>query len=107
MVATVAKLEPDSVKSLRPEALAPVEPGEADWLLDVLEPLFDLYFVQPAHMQRKKDAMEERIAPPVPPAPSSETVPAAPAAGDQAATLGTDAETRPAPGTVTKDAVED
>lgn len=101
MVATVAKLEPDSVKSLRPEALAPVEPGEADWLLDVLEPLFDLYFVQPARMQRKQDSMEEKTAPPAPPAPSSETVPAAPAAGDEAPTLETDAETRPALGTPT------
>lgn len=62
----VAKLEPDSVKSLRPEAMSPVEPGEVEWLLDVLQPLFDLYFVQPARMQRKQDALEEKLAPPAP-----------------------------------------
>jgi hypothetical protein len=64
----VAKLTFDSPKSLRPEALSPVEPGEADWLLDVLQPLLDLYFVQPARLQRKQDLLEEQIAPPAPPA---------------------------------------
>ena len=62
----VANLEHDSTKSLRPEAVASVEPGEAEWLLDVLQPLFDLYFVQPARMQRKQDVLEETIAPPAP-----------------------------------------
>jgi hypothetical protein len=57
----VAKLEPDSEKSKRPEALTSVEPGEADWLLDVLQPLFELYFVQPARLQRQQDALEEKI----------------------------------------------
>ncbi len=32
----------------------PVEVGEADWNLDVLEALFDVYFVQPAALQKKK-----------------------------------------------------
>ncbi|MFH0916516.1 MAG: hypothetical protein V1912_08735 [bacterium] len=62
----VAKLEHDSAKSLRPEAVTPVEPGEAEWLLDVLQPLFDLYFVQPARMQRKQNVLEESLATPTP-----------------------------------------
>lgn len=107
MVATVAKLEPDSIKSLQPEALAPAEPGEADWLLDVLEPLFDLYFVQPARMQRKQDAMEENIAPPAPPAPSSEVASTAQETDGQAAILETDADTEPALGAAAKDTAED
>ena len=37
----------------------PVESGEAEWNLDVLESLFDLYFVQP-EVLRKKRAKNER-----------------------------------------------
>jgi len=59
--ARLAKLEPGAGKSRQPEALTAVEPGEADWLLDVLQPLFELYFVQPAHLRRKQAALEERL----------------------------------------------
>jgi len=57
----IAKLGPDSEKSKRPELLAPIEPGEAEWLLDVLQPLFELFFVQPAQLQRRHSELEERI----------------------------------------------
>ena len=60
-LARIAKLEPGSEKSKRPEMLTPVEPGEAEWLLDVLQPLFELYFVQPARVQRQQNALEEKI----------------------------------------------
>ena len=59
-LAQVARLDEDQAKSARPEALAPVRRGEADWVLDVLEMLFDLYFVQPAAMERKRALLEER-----------------------------------------------
>jgi hypothetical protein len=61
----VAKLEPDSAKSLRPDIMTAVEPGEPEWLLDVLQSLFDHFFVLPARMQRKQDALEEKLTPPV------------------------------------------
>ena len=38
-----------------------VEPGEAEWLLDTLEGLFDFYFVQPALLQRKRAALNEKL----------------------------------------------
>jgi len=38
-----------------------VEAGEAEWALDVIEALFDFYYVQPAITQRKKDAMNEKL----------------------------------------------
>ena len=60
-LARIAKLEPGSEKSKRPEMLTEVEPGEAEWLLDVLHPLFELFFVQPALAQRRQNALEERI----------------------------------------------
>jgi hypothetical protein len=54
-------LDDDSKKSFEPEALAPAEPGEAEWLLDVLQALFELYFVEPARMQRKLSSLEEQV----------------------------------------------
>lgn len=39
-----------------------VEPGEAEWLLDTLEGLFDFYFTQPAVLKRKKDALAAKLA---------------------------------------------
>ena len=38
-----------------------VEPGEADWQLDTLEGLFDFYFVQPALLQARKDALNDKL----------------------------------------------
>jgi hypothetical protein len=38
-----------------------VEPGEAEWSLDVLEGLFDFYFVRPAKIKEKKDALNTKL----------------------------------------------
>ena len=38
-----------------------VEPGEAEWLLDVLEGLFDFYFVQPAILAKKRQALNRKL----------------------------------------------
>jgi hypothetical protein len=35
--------------------------GEAEWLLDVLEGLFDFYFVQPALLKAKRDALNKKL----------------------------------------------
>lgn len=68
MYSRLAKLESEESKSLHPEALAGVQPGEAEWLLDVLQSMLNLYFVQPARLQRKQHVIEEMIAPPAQPA---------------------------------------
>jgi hypothetical protein len=39
-----------------------VEPGEAEWLLEVLEGLFDFCFIQPAILQKKRDALNQKLA---------------------------------------------
>jgi hypothetical protein len=49
------------IKSISTRELINVEPGEAEWLLGVLEGLFDFYFVQPAELQRKKDALNQKL----------------------------------------------
>ena len=94
-LARVAKIEADSEKSKRPEALTPVEPGEAEWLLDVLQPLFELYFVQPARLQRRQNALEEKIGAL---ADSSTLVSPGESAGDAAEPAGESAEPAAQPG---------
>lgn len=49
------------IKSEKSGEIFPVEPGEAEWNLDVLEALFDFYFVQPAEIQRKRDALNKKL----------------------------------------------
>jgi hypothetical protein len=50
------------LKSTGTGGIVDVEPGEAEWNLDVLEMLFDFYFVQPALAQKKKDALNKKLA---------------------------------------------
>ena len=38
-----------------------VEPQEAEWNLDVLESLFDFYFVQPARAKARRDALNKKL----------------------------------------------
>jgi hypothetical protein len=48
-------------KSKSSGEVLPVEPGEAEWNLEVLEALFDFYFVQPAIVKKKKDALNAKL----------------------------------------------
>ncbi len=38
-----------------------VEPGEAEWSLDVLRGLFDYFFIQPARLQRRKNDLNNKL----------------------------------------------
>jgi hypothetical protein len=49
------------IKSQRSGEILPVEPGEAEWNLDVLEDLFDFYFVAPALTKKKKEALNLKL----------------------------------------------
>ena len=49
------------MKSTNTGAIVEVEEGESEWLLDVLEGLFDFYFVQPAILQRKRDLLNKKL----------------------------------------------
>lgn len=60
-VRVVGNFAAHPMKSTSTGTIVPVEPGEAEWLLDVLEGLFDFYFVQPAVLQRKKDALNKKL----------------------------------------------
>ena len=49
------------LKSQHTGEVLDVEPGEAEWNLDVLESLFDFYFVQPAVIKAKRDALNAKL----------------------------------------------
>lgn len=50
------------MKSTNTGEVLDVEQGEAEWLLDTLEALFDFYFVQPAEIIRKRTAINQKLA---------------------------------------------
>jgi hypothetical protein len=50
------------IKSQSTGEIVSVEPGEAEWNLDVLESLFDFYFVAPARTKARKDALNKKLA---------------------------------------------
>lgn len=49
-------------KSSNSGEILDVEPGEAEWNLDVLESLFDYYYVQPAKSAKKRDDLNKKLA---------------------------------------------
>jgi hypothetical protein len=49
------------IKSKSSGEIVDVEAGEAEWLLETLEGLFDFYFVQPADLQKKRDALNAKL----------------------------------------------
>lgn len=49
------------LKSERTGEVQPVEPGEAEWTLGVLEALFDHVFVQPARLSQRKVALKQKL----------------------------------------------
>ncbi|HXN53315.1 MAG TPA: DUF4145 domain-containing protein [Candidatus Acidoferrum sp.] len=48
-------------KSTATGEVVSVEPDEAEWNLDVLESLFDFYFVQPARAKAKRVALNKKL----------------------------------------------
>jgi hypothetical protein len=50
------------LKSTNTGEIMPVEPGEAEWNLDVVELLFDFYFVQPSIIQKKRDELNKKLS---------------------------------------------
>jgi len=43
-------------------AIVEVEPGEAEWCLDVLESVFDFCFIQPEVLKQKRTALDQKLA---------------------------------------------
>lgn len=60
-VRVVGNFAAHPIKSEKTGEIIPVEPWEAEWNLDVIEALFDFYFVQPSIIDQKKKALEKKI----------------------------------------------
>ena len=60
-VRNVGNFAPHPIKSESTGEIVPVEPGEAEWNLDVLEALFDFYFVGPEVLKKKQDALDAKL----------------------------------------------
>lgn len=49
------------MKATNTGEILPVEPHEAEWNLDVLEELFDFYYVQPARAKERRTALDAKL----------------------------------------------
>ena len=49
------------LKNTNTGEIVDVEPGEAEWLLDVIEALFDFAFVQPTRLEEKKNNLNQKL----------------------------------------------
>lgn len=58
---TVGNFAAHPIKSTSTGEVVDVEDGEAEWLLDVLEDLFDFYFVLPVRAQGRRDALNAKL----------------------------------------------
>jgi len=48
-------------KDMASGEIVDVEPGEAEWNLDILDMLFDFYYVQPAIAKKKRSALNDKL----------------------------------------------
>jgi len=60
-VRTVGNFAAHPIKDTQTGTIVDVEPGEAEWLLDVLEALFDFAFVQPKKLKQKRQELNEKL----------------------------------------------
>jgi hypothetical protein len=61
-IRTVGNFAAHPIKSKSTGNIVDVELGEAEWNLDTLEGLFDHYFIQPAIIDRKRAALNKKLA---------------------------------------------
>jgi hypothetical protein len=60
-VRSIGNIAAHTMKSTNTGEILDVAPGEAEWNLDVLEALFDFYFVQPALSAKKKAELNKKL----------------------------------------------
>jgi hypothetical protein len=61
-VRNVGNFAAHPLKSQVTGAIVDVEPGEAEWLIETVEGMFDFYLVQPALLKAKRDALDKKLA---------------------------------------------
>lgn len=60
-VRNIGNFAAHTIKSTTTGAIVDVEAGEAEWNLDVLDLLFDFYFVQPAVSAKRKAELNKKL----------------------------------------------
>lgn len=60
-VRVVGNFAAHPLKDTNTGEIVDVEPGEADWLLEVLDALFDYAFVQPQKLKARRDALNAKL----------------------------------------------
>jgi len=60
-VRTIGNFAAHPIKSTNTGEIIEVEIGEAEWLLDILEGLFDFYFVRPEIMKKKREILNQKL----------------------------------------------
>jgi hypothetical protein len=60
-VRTIGNFAAHPIKYEHTGEIIEVEPGEAEWSLDVLEQLFDFYYVAPTELEAKRTALNEKL----------------------------------------------
>ena len=61
VIRNVGNFAAHPIKSNSTGEIVPVEPGEAEWNLEVIEMLFDFCFVQPERIKQKRDALNQKL----------------------------------------------
>jgi len=60
-VRVIGNFAAHTMKSTTSGGIVDVEPGEAEWNLEVLESLFDFYFVEPTKSAHRKAALNKKL----------------------------------------------
>ena len=60
-IRNIGKFAAHPIKSKSSGEIVDVEDGEAEWNLDVLEGLFDFYYVQPAILKKKREELNKKL----------------------------------------------
>lgn len=60
-VRAIGNIAAHPIKSKNTGAIVPVEPGEAEWLVEVLDTLCDFAFVQPKRLQERREQLNQKL----------------------------------------------
>lgn len=60
-IRNIGNLAAHPLKNTNTGEVVPVEPGEAEWLIEVLSSLFDFKFIQPLKLQERRDQLNAKL----------------------------------------------
>jgi len=61
VIRNIGNIASHPISSKTTGIIVDIEPGEAEWNLDVLEALFDFYYVQPERTRKKMEALNKKL----------------------------------------------